>query len=201
MFTGIVQEIGTISRIKSRGEAARLTIAAPKTAHGLMQGESVAVNGACLTVVGISRGLLQFEMISETKKLTTLGALRAGSRVNLERSLSVSDRLNGHVVLGHVDGIGRVIRRSRQAGQERLVIRVPKAVRLYVVPKGPITIDGVSLTIGGRMAGATIMVYLIPETMRRTTLVERRIGDAVNLEADYIAKLVLQRRAPSSPTD
>lgn len=198
MFTGIVQEIGTVTSIRRAGGIARLEFHAPKTAAGLGAGESVAVSGVCLTVVRAGRGSVSFEAIPETLRLTNLGGLKTGSRVNLERSLRLSDRLNGHVVLGHVDGVGVVSRRSRQAGQLRLEIRVPREVTPYLVPKGPITVDGVSLTLGERVSGAGACVYLIPETLERTTLGERQTGERVNLEVDYLAKLVRQWMARRS---
>ena len=192
MFTGIVRELGTVVSVERKPDVWRFCIAAPKTASGLTVGESVAVNGVCLSVVENRRGLLSVDAIAETRRRTTLGALTAGLRVNLEPSLSLSDRLNGHLVLGHVDGVGRVLRRDRRAGEWSLSIRVERALRASLVPKGPITVDGVSLTVGAAMTPTTFRVFLIPETLQKTTLSVRQAGDRVNLETDYLAKLVAQ---------
>ena len=195
MFTGIVQEIGTVTAVVRGRAVDRLTVQASKTASGLQVGESVAVNGVCLSAVRVRDGLLTFEMIPETRRWTALGTLAAGHRVNLERSLSLSDRLNGHLVLGHVDGIGRVMRVRKRSGEIALDIRLDRALRRYLVPKGPVAVDGVSLTVGAPMSSDRVTVFLIPETMRKTTLHVRQAGDAVNLEVDYVAKLILQRRS------
>jgi len=193
MFTGIVQELGTVIAVDSANGLKRLRLQAPQTAAGLVVGESVAVNGVCLTAVQVRRGLIVFEMIAETARLTTLGHLAAGSRVNLERSLRLSDRLGGHLVLGHVDGMGQVRRVVQQPSQVQLDIRVDRRVGRFLVPKGPVAVDGVSLTVGERRSPTAFSIYLIPETSRRTTLSLRRAGDRVNIEADYVAKLILER--------
>ena len=192
MFTGIVQELGTIESMRRARGVDELTIHAPKTAAGIALGESVAVNGACLSVTAASRGQLAFEMIPQTRRLTSLGALAAGDRVNLERSLSLADRLNGHVVLGHIDGTGTVARWTEKAGETRLDVRVDRKLGRLLVPKGPVTMDGVSLTVGERPSDTSFSVFLIPETLRRTTLSSCRAGRRVNIEIDYIAKLIAQ---------
>jgi riboflavin synthase len=192
MFTGIVREIGTVTRIERSAGLVRVSIAAPATARGLEPMESVCVSGVCLTVVAARGGVLVFEMIPETQALTSLGGLRRGDRVNLEPSLSLADRLNGHLVFGHVDAVGRVARRRERAGELTLWIRMPAALRRWVVPKGPIAVDGTSLTVGQDVRGGVVSVHLIPETLRRTTLGSRRVGDPVNLEADYAAKVIGQ---------
>jgi riboflavin synthase len=198
MFTGIVQELGTVERMQRSRTVDRLTVSASKTAARVGPGESVAINGTCLTVVRAQAGRLLFEMIPQTRRLTNLGALTMGARVNVEPSLSLSDRLNGHLVLGHVDGIATVSRRTRVAAGEALEVRVPAALGRYLVPQGPVALDGVSLTIGAKSAAAKCVVYLIPETLTRTTLALRRVGDAVNVEVDYVAKLIVQRAGRSS---
>lgn len=192
MFTGIVQEIGTVARIERRNGLTRLVVQAPRTALRIQRLESVAVSGTCLSVVGVGRGTLTFEVIEETRGLTTVGALRPGARVNVEPSLSLTDRLGGHILLGHVDGLGTVVKRRQGGGELVLEIRVPRTVRRFLVPKGPVAVDGVSLTVGGRLTASTFAVHLIPETLRQTTLREARPGDRVNVEADYLAKLVHQ---------
>jgi riboflavin synthase len=190
MFTGIIREIGTVAAISRAGAIRRLTVLAPSTARLVAPLESVAVNGVCLTVVQAGRGLLGFEMIPETLARTALKRLREGARVNLEPSLSLADRLNGHVVLGHVDGVGAVLDRRQHAGELILRIRLAPTLRRFLVEKGPITVDGVSLTVGSRPTATAFTVHLIPETLRRTTLAARQAGDWVNLEVDYLAKLL-----------
>ena len=189
MFTGIVQELGTVVRVVRTGELITLRVAAPKIADGLGLGESVAVSGVCLSVVRVGRGELEFEVVPETQRVTTVGDLRTGARVNLEPSLRLSDRLNGHIVLGHVDGTGRVTGWRQRGEHAVLSLRVPESVSRYCVPKGPIAVDGVSLTIGAQRSAAALDIFLIPETLARTTLGGCRAGAMVNLEADYLAKL------------
>jgi len=196
MFTGLITEQGTISTVRRAGGIVRLTIHAPRTAPRLAIGESVAINGVCLSVVSTRRGMLTFEAIQETQRLTNLGRLAAGDRVNVEPSLTLSDRLNGHLVLGHIDGLGRIRRRAQQAGEVVVEIQVSRDLRRSLVPKAPIAVDGVSLTVGGRLTPTTLTVFLIPETMRKTTLGDCRVGDAVNIEVDYVAKLIAQFAKP-----
>lgn len=192
MFTGIIREIGTVEALERSTGLIRLSVYAPNTASTVQRLESVAVNGVCLSVVDLRRGALIFEVIRETARLTTVGDLRAGDRVNLEPSLSMVDRLNGHVVLGHIDGIGAIIRRRALPGELILEVRIGAGLRRFLVPKGPITVDGVSLTVGSRLTASTCSLHLIPETLRQTTLGSRRIGDRVNVEVDYFAKLLRQ---------
>ena len=197
MFTGIVREVGTVIRRERSRDLARLTVSAPKTASMVGPLESVSVNGVCLSVVQLRQGSLVFEVIPETERLTTLGMLRAGARVNVEPSLSITDRLSGHLVLGHVDGTGVVTSVRRHKGQWTLHIRVPHALRRFLVPKGPVTLDGISLTIGQALTASTFTVHLIPETLRQTTLALRKSGDRVNVEVDYFAKLMTAGRRAS----
>ena len=192
MFTGIIQEIGTVERVERKRGVTRLSIQAPKTAARVAPLESVAVNGTCLTAVQVGRGLMVFEVIGETRGLTTVGTLRPGARVNLEPSLTLVDRINGHILLGHVDGPGTIVRRAQRAGELVLEIRVPAGVRRFLVPKGPVAVDGVSLTVGSRLTASAFTVHLIPETLRQTTLRDTPSGARVNIEVDYLAKLVHQ---------
>ena len=192
MFTGIVRELGTVASITRRNGLVQLAIDAPKTAPKVEPLESVAINGVCLSVVERRGTRLCFDAIPETLRLTSLGALRGGDRVNLEPSLSLTDRIGGQLVFGHVDGMGRIAARRVRGGETILEIAAPSAVARWLVPKGPITVDGVSLTIGERVRGARFTVHLIPETLRQTTLAQRAAGDRVNLELDYFAKLVDQ---------
>lgn len=196
MFTGIIREMGVVARTERRRGLLRLVIVAPKTAAAVEPLESVAVHGVCLSVVAVRHGALAFDVIPETQRLTTLGALRAGARVHLEPSLTVTDRLNGHVLFGHVDGMGTVVRRGRAGEAWHLDLRVPPALRRYLVPKGPIAIDGVSLTLGNRLGPTQATVHLIPETMRQTALATLARGSRVNVEVDYFAKVVRQWLGP-----
>lgn len=192
MFTGIIRELGTVTRIERSKGLVRLTVFAPKTASRLEPLDSIAVNGVCVTAVQVSRGAMTFELIPETQRLTTLGRLRPGARVHVEPALTMSDRLNGHILLGHVDGVGAIVSRRRQPGELVLEIRVPPTLRRFLVPKGPIAVDGVSLTVGQSLRRSTFTIHLIPETLRHTTFESRRHGEAVNLEVDYLAKLIHQ---------
>lgn len=192
MFTGIIQELGTVARVERPRGLLRLSVHAPKTASKVGRLESIAVNGVCLSVVAVRQGTMTFEVIHETQALTTLDRLRRGDRVNLEPSLGLTDRLSGHFVFGHVDGIGTVATRRQQDGEVRLDLRVSTALRKFLVAKGPVAVDGVSLTVGRVVRGSTFSIHLIPETMRQTTLGTLRPGARVNVELDYIAKLLRQ---------
>jgi riboflavin synthase len=195
MFTGIVREQGVVVRTRRAGGLLTITIQAPKTVAAAEVGESVSIGGVCLSVVAVRRGTLSVEAIGETQRCTTLGRLRPGARVNLERSLRLTDRLSGHVVLGHVDGVGTIVKRAQRAGELVLTVRSPSSLRRWLVPKGPIAVDGVSLTVGPSLTASTLTVHLIPETLRQTTLTALKVGDEVNLELDYLAKLMLGRRS------
>ncbi len=195
MFTGIVREIGTLARVKRISGLIRLTFSAPKTAAILEPMDSVAVNGVCLTVAASKESEFTVEMIPETQRRTSLPALRPGARVNLEPSMALTDRFGGHLVFGHVDDVGSVSRRRQVKGELILEIAIKKALRRFLVPKGPVTVDGVSLTVGAKLTAETFSVHLIPETLRRTTLAERIEKDRVNLEIDYFAKLFAQFHA------
>lgn len=192
MFTGIVRELGIVSRIERRAGLVRLSIQAPKTASLVQPMESVAVSGVCLSVVWMRGETVQFEVIPETLRLTTLAALKAGARVNLEPSLTITDRLGGQILLGHIDGTGTVTRRRQLGGEVVLEIRAPKALRDQLVPKGPVAVEGVSLTTGSAFGRSTFTVHLIPETLHRTTLAACAAGDRVNIELDYLSKLIWQ---------
>ena len=190
MFTGIIQEIGTVVRVERSRGLVRLSVQAPHIASKVGRLESVAVNGACLSVVTVRHGVLTFDMIAETQHRTTLGHLRRGGRVNLEPSLGICDRLNGHFVFGHVDGVGTVVTRRQLAGELIFGVRLSAGLRKFLVPKGSVAVDGVSLTVGKMPTASTFTLHLIPETLRQTTLGEQVVGDRVNIELDYLAKLV-----------
>jgi riboflavin synthase len=187
MFTGIVETLGRVRRIEPVRGAARIEIACGLRALAI--GESIAVNGACMTVVMKGRGRFAVEVSPESLRRTALGALRPGSPVNLERSLTLSDRLGGHLVQGHVDGVGRVAAVRPEANAWIYTFEAPPAVARYLVEKGSVAVDGVSLTVAASR-GRRFDVAVIPHTARHTTLGERKPGDPVNLEADVLAKYV-----------
>jgi len=194
MFTGIVAELGEVAGIEHRGDAARLTIRAdPATTRDTAPGESIAVNGVCLTVTGIADGTFTADVMGETLDRSGLGALIPGARVNLERSLRLADRLGGHLVPGHVDATGTSLSRSRSAHWDQVRVSLPAAIARYVVEKGSIAVDGIRLTVsalGDQGPGTWFEVCLIPETLNRTTLGAKQPGDTVNLEVDVLAKYV-----------
>jgi riboflavin synthase len=185
MFTGIVAELGEVAGIEYRGDAARLTIRG--STDDVSPGESIAVNGVCLTVTGIIDGTFTADVMGETLDRSGLGALTPGAPVNLERSVRLADRLGGHLVQGHVDATGTIISRSPGPGWDRVRISLPAGIARYVVHKGSIAVDGVSLTVSA-LSGTWFEVSLIPETLKRTTLGTRQPGEVVNLEVDVIAK-------------
>jgi riboflavin synthase len=189
VFTGIVEAIGTVVAVEPAGDLLRIAVEAPALAAEARVGDSVAVRGACLTVTRAEAGRLHFEAVRETLARTALAELAPGARVNLERALRADSRLDGHVVQGHVDGVGRVRELRREGDDVRLVVECPAQVAEHLVPKGSVAIDGVSLTVVG--AGETAFdVALIPHTLAATTLGALRPGDRVNLEADVLAKYV-----------
>jgi riboflavin synthase len=185
VFTGIVREVGRVEAVEPFGEAVRLRVRAPETAGGAAVGDSVAVNGVCLTAVGAGDGELSFDAVPETLRRSSLGRLTPGSAVNVEPSLRAGDRLGGHFVQGHVDAVGRV----RRADAEELEVEASTDVLRYCVEKGSIAVEGVSVTIAG-LAEDAFSVALIPHTRTATTLGALRPGDEVNLETDIIARHV-----------
>jgi riboflavin synthase len=188
MFTGIVTAVGSVTAVRRAEDGLELTISCPY--EGLVVGESIAVNGACLTVQAVVTGGFTSHVIQTSLERTRLGEYREGTRVNLERALRAGDRLGGHLVQGHVDGVGQ-IERVEQRGDARLLdIRVPPEVERVSVPLGSVTVDGVSLTINGLPSPGLIQISLIPFTLQHTTLGDRRAGDRVHLEADTIGKYV-----------
>jgi riboflavin synthase len=195
MFTGIVEETGIVERITPTAKSIELTVRAKVCARGLKIGDSLAANGCCLTVVKLSkRGagrLVQMDLLKETWKRTNLQFARKGSMVNLERSLQVGARLGGHFVTGHIDGTGRITRWERAGEDHVLEITAPAEVMRYVVFKGSLTVDGISLTVAG-VGKRSLRVWIIPHTHSATALRERAVGDAVNLEADILGKYVRQ---------
>jgi riboflavin synthase len=189
MFTGIVEELGTIAAVEDQGDAIRLTIRANTVLDDAALGDSIAVNGCCLTVAERDGDTWTADVMQETLDKTSLYGVQPGDRVNLERAVTADKRLGGHIVQGHVDGVGTVVRREPSEHWELVEITVPNDLARYLVDKGSITVDGVSLTVVE--AGAeSFTVSLIPETLARTTLGSREPGQRVNLEADVIAKHV-----------
>ena len=205
MFTGIVEELGTVAAVEDQGDAVRLTIAATTVLEDAALGDSVSVNGCCLTVATVSTTgrptSFTADVMRETLDKTAVGDLTTGDRVNLERAVTPTTRLGGHIVQGHVDGTGAVRRRTPSEHWELVEVEAPTDLLRYLVPKGSITVDGISLTVVDVLADG-FTVSLIPETLARTTLGFRQPGDRVNLEADVIAKHVerlLQSRQARPP--
>jgi riboflavin synthase len=204
MFTGIVEEMGAVTSIEKTLAGTRLTILASTVMSDLKIGDSVSVNGTCLTAVSRSEKDFTVDVSPETLSVTTLGALAGGAPVNLERAMRLNDRIGGHLVAGHVDGIGVIRGRQQEANGVILVIEAPKDVLRYCVTKGSITVDGVSLTIN-EVTDKFFSVCIIPHTAQVTTLGLKQVGDKVNLESDLIGKYVerlLQDRGqlPPKPT-
>ena len=193
MFTGIVEEAGSVERIRSTPRSIELTVRSRVCAASLKQGASLALNGCCLTVVKLApkRGhtLARFDLLQETWRRTNLQFARPGSLVNLERPLRADGELGGHFVTGHVDGLGRILRWERQGQDHVLDIAAPAGVMRYIVSKGSVAVDGISLTVAG-VARNSFRIWIIPHTYEITALRERKVGDAVNLEADLLGKYV-----------
>jgi riboflavin synthase len=193
MFSGIVEEAGTVQGIEETRRSIRLIVKASECGRGLKLGDSVAVNGCCLTVVKLAgrapRRMLHFDLLRETWERTNLQFARAGALVNLERSLRFDDRLGGHFVTGHIDGVGRIARWERAGKDHVLDIAAPPEVMRYIVYKGSVAVDGISLTVAG-VKRKEFRIWIIPHTFDVTALRERSVGDAVNLEADLIGKYI-----------
>jgi riboflavin synthase len=189
MFTGIVEELGEVVALDRDGDSARLTVRGPLVVSDAVHGASIAVNGVCLTVVDVKDDAFTVDVMKETLDRSSLTGLAAGSPVNLERPVRPSDRLGGHIVQGHVDGVGRIVSREPGERWEVVTIGLPADLARYVVDKGSITVDGISLTVVEARAD-TFTVALIPTTLELTTLGRKEPGDAVNLEVDVVAKYV-----------
>ena len=189
MYTGIIEELGTVERVEDQGDAVRLTIRAETVLDDARLGDSIAVNGCCLTVTQRTDHLWTADLMQETLDQTSLRGAKPGDRVNLERAVTPTTRLGGHIVQGHVDAVGEIVSRTPSEHWEVVEIAMPPELARYVVDKGSITVDGVSLTVV-EAGDDSFTVSLIPETLARTTLGHRAVGDRVNLEADIIAKHV-----------
>lgn len=193
MFTGLVEETGVVRSVEPVGNAIRLTVVAPTCGVGVKLGDSIAVNGCCLTVVQHRklRGgtALAFDLLQETWERTNLSAVEPGRKVNLERSLAVGQRLGGHFVTGHIDGTGVIGTWERRGKDHILEIAAPREIRRYVVFKGSVAVDGISLTVAA-LTRTGFRIWIIPHTFEVTALNERKVGDRVNLEADMLGKYV-----------
>ncbi|ALO07037.1 MULTISPECIES: riboflavin synthase [Streptomyces] len=197
MFTGIVEELGEVVAVEQLEDASRFRLRGPLVTEGAQHGDSIAVNGVCLTVVEHGDGEFTADVMAETLKRSSLGALEAGSRVNLERPMAVGDRLGGHIVQGHVDGTGTILDRTPSEHWEIVKVGLPAHLSRYVVEKGSITVDGVSLTVV-EVADDWFTISLIPTTLALTTLGIKQSGDPVNLEVDVIAKYVERLLGPNA---
>lgn len=195
MFTGIVSAVGALRSVSRVADGLELTIRAPY--RGVRKGESIAVSGACLTVVALGKGWFRVQVVRTTLERTRFAELQPGDRLNLERALKAGDRLGGHFVQGHVDGMGRVIELSHSGTARLLDLEVGEAVARVAIPLGSIAVDGVSLTVNARLGGDILQVALIPHTLAHTTLGALKVGDRVHVEGDLLGKYVwtmLERR-------
>lgn len=189
MFTGLIEEVGVLERIWTVGDGGRRLNVRANLSRELTRGDSLAVQGVCLTVAAVQGLRVTLEAVGETVRRTTILGWRSGRRVNLEQALRVGDRLGGHVVTGHVDGTARLITKKKQAEGLYLTVQPDTALLPYLAPQGSVALDGVSLTIAGR-EGNTFRVSLVPTTLEKTTLGERRPGDELNIEIDPLARYV-----------
>ncbi|QZY30536.1 riboflavin synthase [Nocardioides coralli] len=200
MFTGIVEELGTVEAVEDRGEAWRLAVRAERVLEDVRLGDSIAVNGCCLTVTEADGEVWAADVMPQTLTMTALGDLRPGDPVNLERAATLGTRLGGHLVQGHVDGVGTVLSRTPGEHWDVVTVSLPPGLARFLVDQGSITVDGVSLTVV-EVAGDQFTVSLIPETLARTTLGRRDPGDRVNLETDVIARHVARLLEPYTGGD
>lgn len=197
MFTGIITELGEIASLDRKGEGAQVTVRAPQTTGDAAVGDSISVNGICLTVVEIKGKEISFDVSFETLNSTNLGSLKRGDRVNLEPALKPSSKMGGHFVTGHIDGIGKIRSRRRIGNADRIEIEAPAQVLRYLVGKGSVAIDGISLTVVDVLKDA-FSIVIIPHTADMTTIGFKKGGDTVNLEPDILAKYVAKFVLPDS---
>ena len=189
MFSGIIEKIGTVVQKKKKRSGVRLWVQTEPWPDQLDLGESISTSGVCLTVVEVNDDVFSVDVVPETLRDTTIQHWKVGTQVNLERSLRAMDRLGGHLVSGHVDGVGKIKRKIKRGGSCRLAVGIPPSIIRYFVPKGSIAIDGISLTIQ-KLNSDSVEVAIIPETVRATTIGSKKVGDFVNLEIDMMAKEV-----------
>ena len=195
MFSGIIETVGEIQSLRKDADGARITIEAPGVLDGVRLGDSIALNGVCVTVVDFDERKFEADLSIETLRRTNLGELDVGGRCNLERAMALGERLGGHLVSGHVDGVGKIRSRKSEGDSIWLTFEAPVEVMRYVVYKGSIAVDGISLTVAA-CDSKTFSVSIIPHTSEQTTLTEKKDGAAVNLEADLIGKYVEKLLAP-----
>lgn len=198
MFTGIVEEIGIVEQVQRGRHSAILSIRASKVLEGTKTGDSIAVNGICLTVTQLAEGRFSADVMHETLNRSSLAKLRKGVHVNLERAMAADGRFGGHIVAGHVDGVGKILKIRRDDTAVWYTIAAEPSVLRYIVEKGSVTIDGVSLTVA-EVSADCFAVSIIPHTQQQTILKERAVGDLVNLETDIIGKYVEKLMQPASP--
>jgi riboflavin synthase len=189
MFTGIIEDKGKVLRVEYQGQGKRLNVELPPYLTEVQLGDSININGVCLTIVEKKEQVIELDLSQETLQKTILGELREGDQVNLERALRLTDRLGGHIVTGHIDGIGMIVGKRKERDFFQLRIRIPESVSRYVVQKGSIAIDGISLTVN-KYQGGEIQMTLIPYTIEKTTLRDKQVGDRVNVETDILGKYV-----------
>ena len=204
MFTGIIEDKGKVLGIEYRGQGKKLTIELPSYLTEVQLGDSININGVCLTIVKKMKRTIELDLSQETLQKSILGELREGDQVNLERALRLTDRLGGHIVTGHIDGMGKILEKKEEKDFLRLRIRIPESISRYVVQKGSIAIDGISLTVN-ESQNEEIQLTLIPYTIEKTTLINKKVGDRVNIEADilgkYVEKLLSQEDKKSGKVD
>jgi riboflavin synthase len=189
MFTGLIIELGEVRALDNQGRSAALAISGQEIIRDIAVGDSISINGVCLTVTSVEKNVARFDVSGETLKNTNLGEFRRGSKVNLEPSLKPTSRLGGHFVTGHVEAVGRIRSRRLEGNSERIEIEAPESVLRYLVPKGSVAVDGISLTVTDVLKDA-FSIVIIPHTASMTTLGFKKTGDTVNLEPDILAKYV-----------
>ena len=191
MFTGLVQELGRITSIDHGASSAVITVQAPVSVQNISVGDSIAVNGVCLTAIEVLDGAFAADVMVQTLRMTNLGELTVGSPVNIELSARLDSLMGGHIVQGHVDGVGKVVERAPGEKWEKFVVSIPEHLSPFIVNQGSIAFDGVSLTVGEiDDANLRVTVWLIPETLAKTNLAQKQVGDTVNVEVDVLAKYV-----------
>ena len=200
MFTGIIEEIGTVQRIERGASGARLTIAAKTVLEGTRLGDSIATNGVCLTVVSLTSDSFSADVMAESLRRSSLGALQTGSPVNLERAMPLNGRFGGHIVSGHIDGTGTIASQKREDNAVWVTVHTSASLLRYIVEKGSIAIDGVSLTVAA-VDETSFAVSIIPHTGAQTILLDKKPGETVNLECDVIGKYVEKLLAPYTPDE
>jgi riboflavin synthase len=188
MFTGLIEDLGEVAAATRVPQGMRLSVRTRLT--GLTHGASIAIDGACMTAIDLPAGSFAADVSQESLDRTTLGALKAGDKVNLERPLALGDRLGGHLVLGHVDGVGEMVKREPVGSGERITLKLPEGLAKYVVEKGSIALDGISLTVNSLPGSDLVELFIIPETLRATTWGRKPVGSRINIEVDILGKHV-----------